>query len=866
MGFFYNGTRGQAKKATPDSRRIPIDTMQRMGCDACPLDKAKLTTPKMSPSGTERPLIYVLGEAPGENEDLEGEPFVGKSGRLLRSQFPASVLRRDVRISNTIRCRPPENRTPEMPEIECCRLKGQEDIERTAPKVIVGTGNIPLNWATGLSSVTAWRGKLIATKIGNHPCWYYPVLHPSFVLRKQSKYRKSEFELCLEHDIGWILDNAERLPNAKVHEAPYDRGIEIIEGQTLADFNRLEDILNELAKEPSVAIDLETGDGKTGLGCLRPYVDDPKIFTCSIGTFDRVAAFPMDHPQGWNSSLRRRVWALVAEFLLSSRRKIAHHLGFELEWLTYFYGRELANLTEWEDTMAQAHTLDERIGTLSLDDLTRQHFGFFLKAQSKVDPKRLLEYPIRDALRYNGMDSKWTHLLYETQRPLVEREPKFIREYERKLRLEPALVLTQQKGILVDFDYAREMETKLVKDLAGIEMKLEKCPEIGKYKAQFGTFLASSPDHVLRLMKDVCHRDEVRKEEGGHTSDEAALSKIPEGEVPSAPLILEHRSVMKLAGTYILPLLAGRNAYRDGRMHPKFSSMVAVTGRLACEDPNAQNYPKRKHKEIRGVVVPPPGEWIAAADYGQLEARVIGMASRDDALCRALWTGYDIHGFWANRFMEEYPRIKDRMIKDYKVDGDDAKLIRKKFRDEIKNGWVFPQFFGSAVRSCAQALQVPDMIAEDLGKEFWDEFRGVKKWQDKLLKDYEKNLYVETLTGRRRRGPQSKNEIINAPIQGTAADIVTESMAELSEMSVILDELELQPNINVHDDLTTNLQDPGLEDRLEQIALVMCRHRFDFINVPLIIEFSVGERWNTLQEIAVYRSNEMYRLPNPYEA
>lgn len=857
MGFFHNGTRSQVKKAPSESRRIPINTMQRMGCAACPLDKAKLHSPKMKPVGASSPLIYILGEAPGENEDLEGEPFVGKSGKLLKSQFPESWLRRDIRISNTIRCRPPENRNPDMAEVECCRLQVQQDIQQTAPKIIVGTGNVPLNWATGLSSVTAWRGRLIATRVGNHDCWYYPILHPSFVLRKQSKYRKTEFDLCFEHDIQWILDQAESLPPAKVYGSPYDNGVEMIEGQSISDFNRLEDILNELAEEPSVAIDLETSG-------LRPYVDDPKIYLCAIGTFSRTVAFPMDHPEGWNANLRRRVWSLLAEFLLSSRKKIAHHLGFELEWLTHFYGRELANLTEWEDTMAQAHTLDERIGTLGLNDLTRQHFGFFLKQQSKVDPKRLLEFPMKDAMRYNGMDTKWTHLLYDTQRPLVEANPKYICEYERKLRLEPALVFTQQKGILVDFDYARDMETKLVKDLAGIEGKLKKCPEISRYNAQFGEFAASSPEHVLKLMRDVCRRDEVRKEDGGHTSDEAALSKIPASEVPSAPLILEHRSVMKLAGTYIIPLLAGRNTYSDGRMHPKFSSMVAVTGRLACEDPNAQNFPKRKHKEIRGVVIAPPGQWIAAADYGQLEARVIGMASRDETLCRALWTGYDIHGFWADRFMSEYPRIKDRIIKDYKVDGDDSKLIRKKFRDEIKNAWVFPQFFGSAIRSCALALQVPDMIAEDLGAEFWDQFSGVKKWQDKLLKDYEKNLYVETLTGRRRRGPQSKNEIINAPIQGTAADIVTESMAELSEMSVILDDPELQPNINVHDDLTTNLQDEGLEGKLEQIARVMCRHRFDFINVPLIIEFSVGDRWHTIQEVAVYRSNELYKLDNPY--
>lgn len=858
IGFFYNANHSQTKKAPSDSKRIPIATMRQMGCKACPLDKAKLTSPKMPPVGSDQPDLYILGEAPGENEDLEGAPFVGKSGKLIRAQFRSDFMADYVRIGNTIRCRPPENRTPELAEIECCRNWVAEDIAKHQPLVVIGAGNIPLNWATGLSSVTAWRGRPVVTEIGGHPCWYYPILHPSYVLRKQGKYGKSEHELAFEHDLEWIQRHYKRLRPARVYKPPYDDGLTLIEGNGGADYKLLEDLLNSLVNEPEVAIDLETSG-------LRPYGKDSKIYLCSIGTFDNTVAFPMDHPLAWGDKYRRKVWGLLAEFLLQSRRKIAHHLGFELEWMTYFYGRELANLTEWEDTLAMAHTIDERPGTNNLGDLTRQYFGFNLKDQSKVDPKRLLEFPIRDALRYNGMDSKWTHLLFYALQDQIDEVPEYRTEYERKLRLEPALVLTQQKGILIDFDYAEEMKEKLAGEITATEKKILACKEIQTYRSRYGAFNPASPDHVLKLMKDVCQRDEVKKPDGGYTSDEGALGKIPGKEVPSAPLILELRGITKLLGTYITPILERRVVYWDGCIHSKFSSMIAVTGRLASEDPNVQNFPKRKHKEIRGVVIPTPGGWLVAIDYGQIEARVIAMASEDKNLVKALWTGYDIHGFWADRFMQEYPRIKDRIILDYKVDGDDLKLIRKKFRDEIKNGWVFPQFFGSSVKSCAANLQVPEIVATDLGNEFWDQFRGVKKWQEKLLKGYERNLYVETLTGRRRRGPQTKNELINMPIQGTAADIVTGAMVELSEYSVIHDQPDYQPNINIHDDLTFDLGDTTLEDRLQVIAPIMCRHRFDFINVPIIVEVSVAPRWNELEEIAVYRSNELFNLRSPYE-
>lgn len=858
MGFFYNASRGAApaKGRGAPKKHIPVQTMREMGCKACPLDTAPLHSPKMQPSGTASPSLYILGEAPGETEDKEGAPFLGKPGRLLRSCIPARLLEDEIRIGNTIRCRPPDNRTPELAEIECCRNWVADDIAASKPLVVIGAGGVPLSWATGLTNVTAWRGRTIATRIGGHDCWYFPILHPSYVLRKQSKYGKSEYERVFEHDLDWITRNYNKLPRAHTYDAPYDRDITLIEGAGVKDFNALEDALNRLATQPSVGIDIESSG-------LRPYANNSAIYMCSIGTFDDTVAFPIDDPRAWNSTLRRKVHSLLVEFLLESRRKVAHNLGFELEWFTYFYGERIAYLTEWDDTMARAHTIDERIGTLGLGDLTRQWFGFDLKAQSNVDPKRLLEYPIRDGLRYNGMDAKWTQLLDTTLAPVIDRDQDLINEYERKIRLAPALVLTQLKGIAADADYARSLQEELSVEVAQIEKNIRKCPEVQKYEKAYGAFLPSSPDHVLKMMDKVCDRPEVRKEGGGGTSDEAALSKIPAKEVPSAPMILELRGVTKLISTYIDPVVTGRVLHSDGLIHTKFGSMVAITGRLNSEDPNVQNYPKRKHKKVRGMIVPLFAWWLAL-DYGQLEARIIAMASEDPNLVKALWTSYDIHGFWADRFLEAHPKIKDRIIADYKVSGDDAKLIRKKFRDEIKNGWVFPQFFGSTIRSCAQNLQVPESIADDLGKEFWDEFRGVKRWQGKLLKAYERNLYVETLTGRRRRGLVSHNEIINTPIQGTGADIVTASMAELAELSLIEDDPFLCPNINIHDDLTFDMIDEDLDIRLPKIAAVMCRHRFDFINVPVIVEASLGRRWHELEEVAVYRSNEIYSLRSPY--
>ncbi len=873
MGFFFNGvaSKGAVKGSSgAPKKHVPIQLMNQMGCKACPMDKAEgLEHPKMEASGVDNPLIYILGESPGETEDQKGEPFVGESGRILRSAFPREVMREDIRTNNTIRCHPPKGRDPDLVEIECCRGYVEHDIEQSKPLVVIGTGNVPLHWATGISGgVGKWRGKLIAARVGTHAFWYFPVYLPSFVLKNQRKYGKSEVEVCFEHDLADIqrLVYSRKLKPPVIYDAPYDLGIEIITGESSGDFNRLEDLLNSLSQEPLCGIDLETADLKSGLGLLRPYADNAAIVTAAVGTFDKTVAFPLDHPEGgWSSSTRKKVWGLFRDYLLFGTKQVAHNTGFEMEWLGYFLGKELLSRVQWEDTLAQAHTLDERVGN-SLDDLTRQHFGFFLKNQTKVDVKRLLQFPLRDVLRYNGMDTKWDHKLYHTLQTLIDAGPKeYQKEYRRKVRLAPALVKMQLKGIKVDIDFAEKMQESLVNEIATIEAKLKLCPEVLRYQQQFGTFSPTSPDHTIKLMRDVLKRPEVMKAEGGSTSDEAALSLIPAKEVPSAPLILEHRAASKVKGTYVDPIVERRSVSDDDYIHTQYSSMIAETGRLASEDPNIQNFPVRKRKEVRGVIVSPDGMLIAALDYGQIEARVIAMASEDHNLVKHLWTGYDIHGFWADRFIKEWPPIVEWIMSDFGT-GEDPVKIRKALRQEAKNRWVFPQFFGSSYKSCAPEMHVPEAIAKDLADEFWDEFPGVRRWQKKITDRYEKTMYVETLTGRRRRGALSLNQLINTPIQGTAADIVLEAMTEISELADRLEDNYLVPCMNQHDDLTFYLPDETLEDKLEIIIPEMCKHRFDFINVPLIVEASISQhRWNAKKEIGVYKSNELFNLRNPFQ-
>lgn len=858
MGFFFNEVKG-AKAKAPTRSHIPVEALQKVGCRACPRDKRDLDSPKFAPYGDSKPLLYLLGTAPSLQDDERGMPWKDRIGAEVYSKL--RNIRNYTRSGFITQCYDGADAKDDSKiATECCRPRVIEDIERERPLVVAGIGDAPLKWATGLDNAMAWRGELIATRIGKHNCWYYPLATPFYALGDRGSHQN--VDVALRIDCQRLIDFIDSdPPPPKIYDKPYDGGIQIITGHEPGDIKKLNEALHKLVEE-ICAIDLETSG-------LRVHRENSQLYLAAIGTFDHTVAFPLDHPEGWQTSgQRKQAWELLTWFLAECETKIAHNLAFELEWLAEKVGPEILEQGEWHDTMAMCHSLNERKGTKSLDVQIRKHFGFFLKDQSRVDASRLLEYPIGEALRYNGLDAKWTHKLASRLLPQVTETKAFLLDYERKRRTARTLVRMESQGLPVDFDYVDEWDKKLTQELRQIEQDIKTTPEVRRFTKRYGrTFQPTSSDDVLVLLRDVCGLKEAvqRTETDGRfrwTTDEEALSSISKQDAPSAPLILQHRASAKLLGTYIEPIKSRRIVCPDGKVRTKYSTMEAETGRLASEDPNVQNFPKRKHVEIRGVIYA-EDDWIVACDYGQIEFRVVGMASEDENLVRYCWTGYDVHKAWAVRMVEVYPRIKDWIVDEFNVDWDEKGL--KVLRQEAKNGWVFPQLFGSTTRSCAERLHLPEHIADDLGAEFWDEFQGAKKWQERILRFYDKNLYVETLGGRRRRGPLSKNQIINHPIQGTACEIVVDGMNAVNDMALHEHDLYLLPRLNVHDDLTYFMPDNDqLLERIDKVAKEMCRPRHSYINVPLLVEVSLGPRWSKLKELGVYRSNVIYNTPNPY--
>lgn len=271
---------------------------------------------------------------------------------------------------------------------------------------------------------------------------------------------------------------------------------------------------------------------------------------------------------------------------------------------------------------------------------------------------------------------------------------------------------------------------------------------------------------------------------------------------------------------------------------------------------NIQNWPKKNNSYIRRQIKAPKGHLMVCVDFGQIQARNIAMLSKDKRFVEALFKDYDIHMVWTKKVINAYPEVVNLKSINTWQDLEEIKL--SKFRDKIKNKLVFPWFFLSSYKSTARDLSVPINVMENIYNEFWEYFEGVRKWQKTVIAHYKKYGYVEDLLGRRRHAPINYTELSNTPVQGMEVAIVSDTMNELSRTSYMLNKPQIQPIMNQHDDLPFYIPNETLEEDIELIAKIMVKPRFDWINVPLTVEISVGRNWNDQEKICTMDTRDFY--------
>ncbi|RJR29698.1 hypothetical protein C4564_01920, partial [Candidatus Microgenomates bacterium] len=389
MGFFYSDDEAATAKTT--TKGVSIETMHSQRCKVCPRGgDLRLRHPKMEATGAKDSELYILGEAPGETEDRVGTQFVGRAGETLRTALRRASVNDEegVRFNNVIRCRPPDNRTPEPIEIECCRGFIEEDIQRVKPRAIIATGGVPLHWfLPHKESISSWRGRRIPIRVGTHECWLYPIFHPSYVMRSRDQYGSGDVAEVFARDLKRISAELVELPQPDIHtrEQLHD-GVRLV-----TDPEDIDKILRKLSKRELLACDLETFAEPVSKSApstvFKPQAPNARILSIALSYGERTYVLPYQRDEISHSD-QIKIKKSLARFLKSrtgGKTLIFQNSGFDFSWLYYFFREVIDTTTLWHDSQALAYALDERKGMTNLGTLTLLNFGIDIKKYGPND-------------------------------------------------------------------------------------------------------------------------------------------------------------------------------------------------------------------------------------------------------------------------------------------------------------------------------------------------------------------------------------------------------------------------------------------------------------------------------------------------
>ncbi|MBI1943505.1 MAG: DNA polymerase I [Betaproteobacteria bacterium] len=521
---------------------------------------------------------------------------------------------------------------------------------------------------------------------------------------------------------------------------------------------------------------------------------------------------------------------ILKPWLESERqRKVGQNLKFDAHVLAN-HGIRLAGIAH--DTLLESYVYEvhERH---DLDALSQRHLGWKTISYDEVTGKGAARIPfsavdIERATEYAAEDADCTLAVHEVLFEKIQKDQKLKFVYERiEMPALPVLLRMERNGVLLDAAMLEAQSHEL-----GTEM-LRKEQEA--YQAAGQPFNLNSPKQIQEILFER-HRLPVKKKtpSGQPSTDEDVLAELAL-DYPLPKLLLEYRALAKLKSTYTdkLPRMVQP---QTGRVHTTYSQATAVTGRLASNDPNLQNIPIRtpQGRRIREAFIAPPGSRIVSADYSQIELRIMAHLSGDEGLRHAFAHGHDVHQATA---AEVFGVPLDKVSRDERRT---AKVIN------------FGLIYGMSAFGLAQNLGIERATAQAYIDSYFTRYPGVKRFMDETRERARKDGYVETVFGRRLRLPEMKSgsparraaaerAAINAPMQGTAADLIKLAMIAVQGW---LDEEKLNSMLimQVHDELVLEVPDQELDALKEKVREVM--QNVAKLEVPLIVDVGVGENWD----------------------
>jgi DNA polymerase-1 len=511
-------------------------------------------------------------------------------------------------------------------------------------------------------------------------------------------------------------------------------------------------------------------------------------------------------------------------------KKIGQNLKYDMSVLAEDVGITLRGVAY--DTMLESYVLDSvatrhDMDSLALKYLGRKTISFEEIAGKGAKQLTFNQVGLHEASRYAAEDADVTLRLHQTLWPKLEKEgrlPEVFRDIE--LPLVTVLSRIERNGTYVDATLLKHQSQFLAKRMAELQ---EKAFEIAGQE-----FNLASPKQLGEILYEKLEIPVIKKTPKGAPSTAEPVLQELALEYPLPQVIMDYRGVAKLKNTYTdkLPELINP---RTGRVHTSYHQAVAATGRLSSSDPNLQNIPVRSEegRKIRQAFLAPKGRKIVACDYSQIELRIMAHLSGDKGLTDAFEKGLDIHRATA---AEVWGKSLDEVSDN---DRRNAKAIN------------FGLIYGMSAFGLAKQLGLPRKEAQDYIDLYFERYPGVKRYMEETRAQASEQGYVETLFGRRlylpeirssngQRRQAAERTAINAPMQGTAADIIKMAMIQVHDW-LDTTHFDAKMIMQVHDELVFEVADDQVEDLVKEVKARM--ESAAELKVPLIVDAGVGENW-----------------------
>ncbi len=545
----------------------------------------------------------------------------------------------------------------------------------------------------------------------------------------------------------------------------------------------------------------------------------------------RAAYVPVAHSYMGAPDQLNRDWVLAQIKPLledSALPKIGQNLKYDMSVLAN-YGITLDGVMF--DTMLESYVLDSVSSRHDMDTLSEKHLGHTPVPFSEVAGKGKAQVTfdqveIEKAGHYAAEDADVTLRLHHRIMPMLTANPNLHRVFTTiEMPLVPVLSRMEDTGVLID-------DTMLLQQSQELAMSMQQA-EQSAYELAEGEFNLASPKQIQEVLYDRMKLPVLKKTPKGapSTAEDVLQELAVEHELPR--LILEHRSLGKLKSTYTDKLPTMINP-RTGRVHTSYHQAVAATGRLSSSDPNLQNIPIRtaEGRRIREAFIAEPGAVIMAADYSQIELRIMAHLSGDATLMHAFNHGLDVHRATAAEIFD--------------VPLNDVLDEQRRHAKAVNFGLIY----GMSAFGLSKQINVARKQAQEYIDAYFERYPGVKAYMETTREFAREHGYVETVFGRRLYLPDinSKNHnmrqyaertAINAPMQGTAADIIKKAMLNVDKLLTGREDIKMV--MQVHDELVFEVAGEAVKLASKEIADVM--QNVVSLTVPLLVEVDSAENW-----------------------